>query len=133
MAISSKRRVRVVGTGHKRRVQCQFYYQYDPPNEEEIDLENVDLTNVNVYKGVKKETREEEVHQTGFDDIKDALEILIAQHRSMMERIAVQDDNIIELQKILTAMASNSAEIGEEVPLAMPLHKKTQKLGAGLQ
>ncbi|MCE5166191.1 hypothetical protein HAX54_015556 [Datura stramonium] len=55
---------------------------------------------------------EEAVHQTGFDDINETLEILTIQHKSMLKNIATQDEKIVELQKTLNTMASNYAGIG---------------------
>ncbi|MCD7455722.1 hypothetical protein HAX54_029240 [Datura stramonium] len=56
---------------------------------------------------------EEAFYLNGFDDIKEALEIMIARHRSMMDHIVVQDEKVIELQKTLTKMASNGAGIAQ--------------------
>ncbi|MCD7469729.1 hypothetical protein HAX54_008905 [Datura stramonium] len=81
-------------------------------NDEEIDLEAMDLTNVNTQRVVSDRAYEKAVHWTNFDDIKEALEILTAQHRSMIEHITTQDDKVMKLLKTLTTMTSNDAEIG---------------------
>ncbi|MCD7466679.1 hypothetical protein HAX54_003605, partial [Datura stramonium] len=39
----------------------------------------------------REQTHEEALHRASFDDIKEALEILISQHMSMIEHIATQE------------------------------------------
>ncbi|MCD9645040.1 hypothetical protein HAX54_033693, partial [Datura stramonium] len=65
-----------------------------------------------MQKGAGNITHEETVHHTGSNDIKEALEILTAQHKSMIKHIATQDEKIIELQKTLIMMVSNGSRIG---------------------
>lgn len=43
-----------------------------------------------------------------MDDLKEALEILTTQHRSIMGHMSIQDQRVMELQKALTKKASNN-------------------------
>ncbi|MCD7455297.1 hypothetical protein HAX54_027766 [Datura stramonium] len=86
-------------------------------NEEELDLKNVDLTNVNVYRGIGSRTDREAVHCTNFDNIKEAPEVLTTQYRAMLEEIASQDAKMTKSQKTLTTMASNNIRTGVETLL----------------
>ncbi|MCD7461494.1 hypothetical protein HAX54_046255 [Datura stramonium] len=78
----------------------------------------------------ENKVHEELVHHTRFDDIKETLEILTAQHRSMMEHIKAQDKNVIELQKTLTTMASHNAGIGEKMPLVTSITRRNSDIGS---
>ncbi|MCD7471546.1 hypothetical protein HAX54_012039, partial [Datura stramonium] len=92
-------------------------------DEEEVDLEVID-SNVNKQRGVGNKAFEKAIYGTDFDDIKEALEILTAQHRSIMEHIEAQDEKVIKLYKTLITMASNSVEIGAQVPMAVPSKRR---------
>ncbi|MCD7450195.1 hypothetical protein HAX54_004342 [Datura stramonium] len=64
-------------------------------DEEEIDLEVMDLTNLNMRRDTGTKTHEEAVHRT-----KEAIEILTAQHRDRLgvDRV-FQERNQNELEK----------------------------------